>query len=206
MEYVKRINFEEEKDFLNRIGDPKGKVILSIGNGNMAPFFENVIISDITFDKMLKTSGNKKIIDAHNIDFPDSSIDVIYGWQVIHHLNIDLFFPELKRVLKSGGKAVFIDNAYSPNWRIIRKIFPKHPDDPREDLKEEFLASKAEQYGLSNFYSRRYNLFAYLFHKFMRNILGISFTFSFLVKLDKFLSRYSIIRNNLRNMVWSVEK
>jgi SAM-dependent methyltransferase len=44
---------------------------------------------------------------AENLPFPDESFDVVFGHAVIHHLDVDQARPELQRVLRRGGKAVF---------------------------------------------------------------------------------------------------
>lgn len=201
-----RAYFKEYDFFLELIGETNGKVIMSIGNGDKEPFFDGQIVSDIAFEGIKKVSKGKRIVfDAHHIPFKDDSIDIIYGWQTTHHLDIDKLFPQLKNVLKKNGKAVFVDNAYAPQWRGLRKLLPKKEVEPKEDLREDYLYDKAREYGFNNFRTKRFNFFAYLFNKAMRE-LGIDISFNFLVTLDTFCCRWKVFRNNLRNMVWSIEK
>lgn len=56
-------------------------------------------------------------LDAHNIAFSPSSFDVVYGYAMVHYLpNLPDFFKSVQRVLKPGGQAVFMDDAYAPIW------------------------------------------------------------------------------------------
>lgn len=202
---AKRFYFKEYDYFLETVGCPDNKIILSVGNGDKEPFFKDAIISDISIEALRKVDVNQRcVFDVHHMPFKARSIDIIYGWQVVHHFDIDKFLPESKFVLKDGGKAIFVDNGYGPQWRLVRKLFPKKKTEPGEDLKEEFLQAKIEAHGFKNFRSKRFNFFSYLFSKIMRD-MGISAALGFLVKADDFFSRWRPFRNNLRNMVWSFE-
>lgn len=44
---------------------------------------------------------------AHDLPFPDGSIDVVFGIAILHHLDLDLVSREVRRVLKPGGRAIF---------------------------------------------------------------------------------------------------
>src|SRR6516165_5718196 len=44
---------------------------------------------------------------AHDMPFPDGSIDVVFGIAILHHLDLDLVSREVRRVLKPGGRAIF---------------------------------------------------------------------------------------------------
>jgi ubiquinone/menaquinone biosynthesis C-methylase UbiE len=44
---------------------------------------------------------------AHDLPFPDSSIDVVFGIAILHHLDLALVSREVRRVLKPGGHAIF---------------------------------------------------------------------------------------------------
>ena len=202
---AKRNYFKEYDYFIATIGSPDNKVILSVGNGDKEPFFKNAIISDISIEALRKVNVSQRcVFDVHFMPFKPKSIDIVYGWQVVHHFDIDKFLPELKIALRDSGKAVFVDNGYGPQWRMVRKWFPKKKAEPDEDLKEEFLQSKAESYGFKNFRSKRFNFFSYLFSKAMREI-GISAAAGFLMHIDDFFSRWGFFRRNLRNIVWSFE-
>ena len=44
---------------------------------------------------------------AHDLPFPDDSIDVVFGIAILHHLDLKLVSKEVHRVLRPGGRAVF---------------------------------------------------------------------------------------------------
>lgn len=51
---------------------------------------------------------------AHALPFADGSFDIVAGMGILHHLNIPVAGPELARVLKPGGKAVFLEPRLLP--------------------------------------------------------------------------------------------
>lgn len=50
-----------------------------------------------------------------NLSFPDESFDLLFGTFVLHHVDLSRACQQIKRVLKPGGRAVFIENsAFNP--------------------------------------------------------------------------------------------
>jgi SAM-dependent methyltransferase len=48
-----------------------------------------------------------EVMNAEALEFPDASFDLVFGYGVIHHLDIARSFCEIARVLRRGGHAVF---------------------------------------------------------------------------------------------------
>jgi ubiquinone/menaquinone biosynthesis C-methylase UbiE len=48
-------------------------------------------------------------MNAEEMTFPDSMFDVVFGCGIIHHLELGKAFPEIRRVLKRGGQAIFLE-------------------------------------------------------------------------------------------------
>ncbi len=48
-------------------------------------------------------------MNAEELDFPDATFDLVFGNSIIHHLDLDKSYSEIKRVLKPGGKAIFYE-------------------------------------------------------------------------------------------------
>lgn len=58
-------------------------------------------------------------MNAEALEFDDSSFDLVYGSGILHHLDIESAASELERVIRPGGRAVFLEPmGYNPliNW------------------------------------------------------------------------------------------
>jgi SAM-dependent methyltransferase len=66
------------------------------------------------------------VMDAHNLEFPDDTFDIVVGRGILHHLDLDVSLKELNRVLKPGGRALFREPlAANPLLKLFRKLTPK---------------------------------------------------------------------------------
>jgi SAM-dependent methyltransferase len=64
--------------------------------------------------------------DAHAMPFPDESLDLVVGRAILHHLDWNVALQEIRRVLRPGGHAVFIEPlGDNPFARLIRRLTPK---------------------------------------------------------------------------------
>jgi len=67
---------------------------------------------------------------AHDLPFPDASIDVVFGIAILHHLDLDLVAREVRRVLKPGGRAIFQEPVRnSAAIRFLRSLVPYRAPD-----------------------------------------------------------------------------
>jgi len=67
---------------------------------------------------------------AHDLPFPDSSIDVVFGMAILHHLDLDLVSREVRRVLRPGGRAIFKEPVRnSAMIRFVRSLIPYRAPD-----------------------------------------------------------------------------
>lgn len=67
---------------------------------------------------------------AHDLPFPDASIDVVFGMAILHHLDLDRVSREVRRVLKPGGRAIFKEPVRnSAVIRFVRKLIPYRAPD-----------------------------------------------------------------------------
>jgi len=65
------------------------------------------------------------VADAHDTGIPAASFDLIIGSDILHHLDIEAAAKELRRMLKPGGAAVFIEPlVHNPLLRIGRRLTP----------------------------------------------------------------------------------
>lgn len=63
---------------------------------------------------------------AEYLPFADGSIDAVMGKQILHHLDLDVAIPEIVRVLRPGGHAVFLEPlGHNLVLEAYRKITPQ---------------------------------------------------------------------------------
>lgn len=64
--------------------------------------------------------------DCENTLLPDNSIDVIICSGMLHHLDLSFAFPEMRRILKPGGKVLALEALdYNPAIKFYRKMTPE---------------------------------------------------------------------------------
>jgi SAM-dependent methyltransferase len=123
----------------SKLGDLTGKKVLDLGCGlgEGSVFFAihgaKVTASDLS-PEMCKTTQAVARINGVDVDtivasatdlgaIPDDSFDVVYGANMLHHVDIKECMAEVHRVLKTGGKAVFWDPVqYNPVINVYRKM------------------------------------------------------------------------------------
>ena len=129
------------------LGDAKGKTVLEYGCGDgnntllLALRGAKVKALDISPDlieiakkrlEVNQVEGDVEFIlgSAHDIPFPDESVDIVFGMAILHHLNLELSAKEVKRVLKKGGKAIFKEPVRNSQIiKIARKLVPYEAPD-----------------------------------------------------------------------------
>jgi len=66
------------------------------------------------------------LMDAHKLEFPDECFDVVLGGAILHHLNLSVAWPEIRRVLKPGGFIIFAEPLnINPLSKMIRYLTPE---------------------------------------------------------------------------------
>jgi ubiquinone/menaquinone biosynthesis C-methylase UbiE len=58
-----------------------------------------------------------EVMNAEDLRFPDGSFDLVCGSAILHHLQLDRAYAEVARVLRPGGRAVFLE-PLGHNWLI----------------------------------------------------------------------------------------
>jgi len=111
---ITRIKLDE---FLKKHASQEKIVDIGSGNSTYNRFFPNRIAVDIDPNRKPDVIG-----DAHNLPFKDGEVDAILSTDVFEHLKDPVkATAEMKRVLKKGGKLIF----------VTRFIFPIH-DSPND--------------------------------------------------------------------------
>ena len=89
-------------------------------------------ISNVSIQNARKHAFEKNIknveffqADAEDTKLPDNSIDTIICSGMLHHLDLSFAFPELRRILKPGGKILALEALdYNPLIKIYRIMTP----------------------------------------------------------------------------------
>jgi ubiquinone/menaquinone biosynthesis C-methylase UbiE len=60
-------------------------------------------------EKLNLPNAHFEVMDAEAMTFPDSSFDILTEYGALHHLNLDLAYKEMARVLQPKGKAICVE-------------------------------------------------------------------------------------------------
>ena len=70
------------------------------------------------------------VASAHDLPFPDNSIDIVFGIAILHHLDLQLVSQEVHRVLRPGGRAIFQEPVRNSKLiRFVRSLIPYRAPD-----------------------------------------------------------------------------
>jgi SAM-dependent methyltransferase len=128
---------------LQQLYDPRGKRILLYGCGPAneagrlveagAKSVSGIDISDTEISDAWRQAHERgyadvvyfRVGDAHDTGFADGAFDLIIGSAILHHLDVPRALSELRRILASGGRAVFLEPlAQNPLLRLGRWLTP----------------------------------------------------------------------------------
>lgn len=184
-----------------------GKVFLdyACGNGEIAIAAANagaaislgLDISDVSIRNARRASENINNIrffqaDAESTQLPDSCIDTIVCSGMLHHLDLSYALPELRRILKPGGKILAVEALdYNPLIKLYRLLTP----DMRTEWEKAHILSLKDLRFASRFLSvqdvRYWHVIGYIAGKFPRML-------PLLDKTDRILERIPFINR----MAW----
>jgi len=130
------------------LGDARGKTVLDYGcgAGDNSVLVANhgaqrVIGVDISPELIelaekrlaahnLSENAEFRVGSAHDLPVEDESIDIVFGNAILHHLDLKLASKEVFRVLKKGGRAIFLEPVRNSKfiW-FVRNLIPyEQPD------------------------------------------------------------------------------
>lgn len=129
------------------LGDVNGKTILDYGCGLgdntvlLASRGAKVVGVDISpelielAEKRLEQHNFSettefRIGSAHELPMEDESVDVVFGMAILHHLDLKTSSEEVFRILKRGGRAIFMEPVRNSKFiRFVRNLIPyEQPD------------------------------------------------------------------------------
>jgi SAM-dependent methyltransferase len=137
------------KQMLADLGDVSDKHILECGCGSgwitveLSALGGKVTAFDISGESVKSTLQflDKKDLrkncvvekkSAEDLDYPDASFDIVLGFAILHHIDLNKVIPHIHRVLKPSGYAIFAEPlGCNPFLNIYRKLTPQYrtPDE-----------------------------------------------------------------------------
>jgi ubiquinone/menaquinone biosynthesis C-methylase UbiE len=79
--------------------------------------------------------------DCENTGLPDASVDVVLCSGMLHHLDLSYAYPELRRILKPGGRILAVEALnYNPLIKAYRMLTPEM----RTDWEKRHILSLAD--------------------------------------------------------------
>ena len=136
--------------FDSMLGDLSGKRVLEYGCGNygdlsvkLARRGAEVVAVDLSLESLKSTrnvtSGmpvRVMKIDCESLCFPSQTFDLVVGRAILHHLDFSRAFGEIHRVLKKGGRGLFIEPlGINPLINLYRKLTPHNHTPDEHPLK-----------------------------------------------------------------------
>ncbi|MDP4532493.1 class I SAM-dependent methyltransferase [Marinobacter salarius] len=188
------------------LGDVRGKGVLEYGCGNgwmtaeLAGLGCNLSTFDISEEAIISTRSllakrgvlsNVKLdqMAAEKLNYADNSFDVIFGFAILHHLDLDQALSELYRVMKPGGVAIFAEPLESnPAIQIYRKLTPQYRTPDEEPIKLKSFKAKLSRFSSFDYESfYLVSLLAFVFVYIPKLSFAYEPTLKILMKFDDFL-------------------
>ena len=142
--------FEAAQSYhLEALGDIRGLRVLDFGCGGgygtarVSERGARVTAFDISETRLAEAQGHLwqrtkgpcvdlLLCSGDGLPFADGAFDAVYGKQVLHHVDLDTAVPEIVRVLRPGGRAVFLEPLiHNPLLEGYRRLTP-HLRSPTE--------------------------------------------------------------------------
>ena len=216
---------QSSKEFFESwlIAHCNGKRVLDYGCGD-APFsflaakhgaeVTGVDISDVSVENCKKIALEKgleqktqfHVMDCEALDFPDATFDVIFVAGVLHHLDLDRAFRELRRVLKPEGVIIAYEAlAHNPLIHLYRRMTPQ--------LRTEFETNHILKVGSLKLAKKYFkSVRPHFFHLFVllavpfRNSRAFPPILRVLEAIDAAILRLPILRRNAWMMIFTLSK
>jgi SAM-dependent methyltransferase len=147
-------------------------------------------ISQKAVEQAIQNSGGKGeflVMDAHKLDFPDNTFDLIFGRAILHHLEFPIAVQEVRRVLKKGGHAAFSEPLLDNPLRKVFQLLTR-----RSHTRDELPLSRRQIQWADSLFEAHEHLYCGFFSTalgVLTSLLPVSEENFFLVMADK-LDRY----------------
>jgi len=122
---------------------PASRDVLEYGCGRGSAAFDlaaagarvtGIDISDVAIDLATRRAAELGladrlrfcVMDAERLSFEDASFDLVCGSAILHHLDCARAYGEIARVLRPGGRAVFVEAlGHNPLINLYRRRTPR---------------------------------------------------------------------------------
>lgn len=128
---------EHLRELLVRLGDPRGLRVLDCGcgagelaiqiaraGGRVAGFdlsSESVRLMGARAARLSLPAPGGLVSLMERMPFPDACFDAVVGKSILHHVDVGASMAEVRRVLRPGGRAIFVENQVTnPLLRFAR--------------------------------------------------------------------------------------
>ena len=195
------------------IGDISNKNVLEYGCGDgwitvdlagKAKTLDTFDISSTAIQRTQQELAKRKLNDrcrirkmsAEKLDYYDQSFDIVFGFAILHHLDLGKAIAELYRVMKPGGYAIFAEPlGTNPILNMYRKATPQYRTEDEEPLNLKSFRLRLKKF--SSFKHIEYYLISLLplglsNIKIQSDLLAKIFNIT--RKIDKYLLRISILK------------
>jgi SAM-dependent methyltransferase len=131
------------------LGDLRGKTVLEYGCGfgeislllaksgaKVTTFDLSEVSVAVTRQRSIVQEQDTKVDLAvsagERLPYADESFDIVLGRAILHHLDVELAWKDLYRVLKFGGRGVFVEPmGMNPVLNFVRDYIPYPHKNPR---------------------------------------------------------------------------
>jgi 2-polyprenyl-3-methyl-5-hydroxy-6-metoxy-1,4-benzoquinol methylase len=139
-----------------------------------------------------------KTMDAHKLEYSDNAFDLVCGTGILHHLDLGRAIPELIRVTRPGGHAVFIEPlGHNPLINGFRKRTPSLRTEDEHPLLMSELHNIRQDFGGGNI---TFHYLATIGAAFVRG----TFLFAPAMQVGKLLDSVLFKAPWFRKMAWMV--
>ena len=171
---------------LDFLGPVEGKRLLLCGIGSEAAIFARAgaqvygfDISETTIAAVEDLAKRLDLTDSimvsaqpfEALSYPDSFFDLAFGDAILHHVELDQAGAELRRVLRSGGRASFIEPlGMNPFLEFARRYLPYRDKGRTEDeipLRYSDIRKLTDHFEIAMW--REFSLFAMLRRRIITN-------------------------------------
>jgi len=179
-------SYKRERRILNKLLlEFNNKDVLEIGSYTWNAWFnENtkpknlscINISEKELELGKKRAASKDfpikfyLMDANDLTFKDESFDIVFGGAILHHLDIEKSIGHIYRVLKPGGKIIFLEPLnMNPLYKIYRNMNPKERTPDEHALVSKDFKIIKEKFTFNHYF---FDFFTVIFGLISLKILG----------------------------------